>query len=95
MKNDSSLKGSTAVSHPTRIASAREKLQTSGNIPDDTVRSVIKDSWQRCVTSHVDPHVAKSGLELDSDQLQSLRNEHHELLSASDVIMREAKDLLA
>jgi len=95
MNNDSSLKGSTAVSHPTRIASAREKLQTSGNMPDDTVRPVIKDSWQRCITSHVDPHVAKSGLELDSDQLQSLRNEHHELLSASDVIMREAKELLA
>ena len=95
MSNDSSLKGSTAVSHPTRIASAREKLQSSGNVPDNTVRPVIKDSWQRCITGHVDPQIAKKDLELGSGQLEELRQEHHELLSASDIIMREAKELLA
>ena len=95
MNNDSTLKGSTAVSHPTRIASAREKLQSSGNITDDTVRPVIKDSWQRCMTSHVDPYLSKRSLELSPAQLQDLRQEHHELLSASNVILREAKELLA
>jgi transcriptional regulator of acetoin/glycerol metabolism len=95
MNNDSSLKGSTAVSHPTRIASAREKLQTSGNLPDDTVRPVIKDSWERCMYGHVDPHVAKKSLELSGSLLEDLRHEHQELLSASDIIMREAKELLA
>ena len=95
MGNDSSLKGSTAVSHPTRIASAREKLQTGGSLPDDTVRPVIKDSWQRCVRDDVDPHVAKRSQELTGRQLEDLRNEHAELLTASDIIMREAKELLA
>jgi len=95
MTNDSSLKGSTAVSHPTRIASAREKLQTSGNMPDNTVRPVIKDSWQRCMSGQVDPHLAKRDLELSRNQLHDLQQDHEELLSASDIIMREAKELLA
>ena len=95
MNNDSTLKGSTAVSHPTRIASAREKLQTGRRMPKDTVRPVIKDSWQRCISGHVDPLVASRSLELSGDQLDDLRQEHHEVLSASKVIMREAKELLA
>lgn len=95
MTNDSTLKGSTAVSHPTRIASAREKLQTGGDLPDDTVRQVIKDSWERCMDGHVDPLIAKRSLELDGDQLQSLKQQNQELISASSIIMREVKELLA
>ncbi|TNE78393.1 MAG: sigma-54-dependent Fis family transcriptional regulator [Gammaproteobacteria bacterium] len=95
MSYESSLKGSAAVSHPTRIASAREKLLTDGNLPDNTVRSVIKASWQRCMSSQVDPLVAKKTLELGSDELQGIRRQHKELISASEVIMREAKELLA
>ncbi len=95
MSYESSLKGSAAVSHPTRIASAREKLLTDGNLPDNTVRSVIEASWQRCVTSQVDPLVAKHSLELSSDELMGIRRQHKELISASEIIMREAKELLA
>jgi sigma-54 dependent transcriptional regulator, acetoin dehydrogenase operon transcriptional activator AcoR len=95
MNNDSTLKGSTAVSHPTRIASAREKLQTGRSMPKDTVRPVIKDSWQRCMSGHVDTLIAKRSLELSGNQLDDLRQEHHEVLSASKVIMSEAKELLA
>ena len=95
MSYESSLKGSAAVSHPTRIASAREKLLTDGNLPDNTVRSVITASWQRCVSSHVDPLVAKRTQELGADELQGIRRQHKELISASEVIMREAKELLA
>lgn len=95
MNNDSTLKGSTAVSDPTRIASAREKLQTGRSMPKDTVRPVIKDSWQRCMSGHVDTLIAKRSLELSGDQLDDLRQEHHEVLSASKVIMSEAKELLA
>ena len=95
MTYESSLKGSAAVSHPTRIASAREKLLTDGNLPDNTVRPVIKDSWQRCMSSQVDPLIAKHSLELGSGELTGLRRQHKELISASEIIMREAKELLA
>ncbi|WP_461517561.1 sigma-54-dependent Fis family transcriptional regulator [Porticoccus sp.] len=95
MSYESSLKGSAAVSHPTRIASAREKLLTDGNLPDNTVRSVITASWQRCMSSHVDPLVAKRTQELGTDELIGIRRQHKELISASEVIMREAKELLA
>ncbi|WP_461521923.1 sigma-54-dependent Fis family transcriptional regulator [Porticoccus sp.] len=95
MSYESSLKGSAAVSHPTRIASAREKLLTDGNLPDNTVRSVITASWQRCMSSHVDPLVAKRTQELGTDELMGIRRQHKELISASEVIMREAKELLA
>jgi sigma-54 dependent transcriptional regulator, acetoin dehydrogenase operon transcriptional activator AcoR len=95
MSYEPSLKGSTAVSHPTRVASAREKLLTDGNLPDNTVRSVIEASWQRCVTSQVDPLIAKRALELSGEELMGIRRQHRELLSASEIIMREAKELLA
>ncbi|MEZ5530500.1 MAG: sigma-54-dependent Fis family transcriptional regulator [Porticoccaceae bacterium] len=95
MSYESSLKGSAAVSHPSRIASAREKLLTDGNLPDNTVRSVIKASWQRCMSGQVDPLVAKRSLELGTDELLGIRRQHKELISASEVIMREAKELLA
>jgi sigma-54 dependent transcriptional regulator, acetoin dehydrogenase operon transcriptional activator AcoR len=95
MTNDSPLKGSTAVSHPTRIATAREKLQTGGNLTDDTVRPVIKDSWERCMDGHVDPLVAKRSLDLNEYQLQNLKQQNQELISASDIIMCEVKELLA
>lgn len=95
MTNDSPLKGSTAVSHPTRIATAREQLQTGGNLTDDTVRPVIKDSWERCMDGHVDPLVAKRSLELNGDQLHNLKQQNQELISASNIIMSEVKELLA
>ncbi|HEB28682.1 MAG TPA: sigma-54-dependent Fis family transcriptional regulator [Porticoccus sp.] len=95
MTNDSPLKGSTAVEHPTRIATAREKLQTGGHLTDDTVRPVIRDSWERCMDGHVDPLVAKRSLDLNEDQLQNLKQQNQELISASDIIMCEVKELLA
>lgn len=95
MSNHSILKGSTAVSHPSRIATAREKMQVSGNIIDGVVRPVIKDSWQRCALNEVDPHTTNPKVGLSSAQLKELKREHCELLSASEIIMREAKELLA
>ena len=59
------------------------------------MRSVIEASWQRCVTSQVDPLIAKRALELSGEELTGIRRQHRELLSASEIIMREAKELLA
>ncbi|MFC6671915.1 GAF domain-containing protein [Marinobacterium aestuariivivens] len=95
MHPDHLLKGSTAVEHPKRIASARERLLSGGPLPDHTVRSVIEASWQRCLSSRVDPQVAQHGQEFDENQLQTLIHPHQELISASDIIMREAQSLLA
>jgi transcriptional regulator of acetoin/glycerol metabolism len=95
MKSNAALKGSTAVEHPTRIASARERLLTHGQLPSQTVRSVIEASWQRCLSEQVNPLLANSTHELNNEQLQTHLLRNKELLSASEIIMREAKELLA
>jgi transcriptional regulator of acetoin/glycerol metabolism len=95
MKPDAPLKGSTAVEHPTRIASARERLLTHGQLPRQTVRSVIEASWQRCLSAQVNPLLASSAQELNDEQLQTHQLRNRELISASEIIMREAREMLA
>lgn len=95
MNYEPALKGSTAVSHPTRIASARENLLANGKLPENTVRAVIQASWERCVSNQVDPLIAKKHVELSGTELNTIRLQHQELMTASDIIMREARDLLA
>ena len=95
MKQDASLKGSAAVEQPRRIASARERLLSVGTLPDESVRSVIKASWQRCVSEEVNPQVAKRVIDLRGEQLENIRESHRELICASETIMRDAHDLLA
>lgn len=95
MNLKTTLRGSAAVKHPTRIAKAREELLSLGALSDDSVRPLIQASWQRCVTDEVNPLVAKQAIEMEGCQLDSIKASHHELISASEPIMREAKDLLA
>ena len=95
MKQNPPLRRSVAVEQPGRIADARERLLSIGTLPDETVRSVIKASWQRCVSKEVNPLVAKQAIDLKSAQLEKIRAAHQELICASETIMRDAHDLLA
>ncbi|MBN1005880.1 sigma-54-dependent Fis family transcriptional regulator [Amphritea pacifica] len=89
------LRGSAAVEHPRKIAKARETLLSQGSLSDDSVRPLIRDSWQRCVSDAVNPLVANKTIELNEQQLESVRESYRELISASEPILRDAKDLLA
>lgn len=91
----STLRGSAAVEHPRKIAKAREALLSKGSLSDDSVRPLIQASWQRCVSDAVNPLVANKAIELDEQQLESVRESYRELISASEPILRDAKDLLA
>ena len=91
----STLRGSAAVEHPRKIAKAREALLNKGSLSDDSVRPIIQASWQRCVSEAVNPLVAHKTIELDEQQLESVRESYRELISASEPILRDAKDLLA
>jgi transcriptional regulator of acetoin/glycerol metabolism len=95
MTKDVSLKGSVAVEQPRRIANARERLLSVGTLPDESVRSVIKASWQRCVSEEVDPLVAKGFIDLKGEPLDGILDGHPELICASETIMGDAHDLLA
>lgn len=95
MTKDVSLKGSVAVEQPRRIANARERLLSVGTLPDESVRSVIKASWQRCVFEEVNPLVAKGFIDLKGYPLDGILEDHPELIYASETIMRDAHDLLA
>lgn len=95
MNQKTTLRGSVAVEHPKRIAKAREDLLSRGTLSDESVRPLIKASWQRCVSDDVNPLIAKRAIEMDDCQLDAIKAGFRELISASEPIMREAKDLLA
>ncbi|GGB95819.1 sigma-54-dependent Fis family transcriptional regulator [Marinobacterium zhoushanense] len=89
-----SLKGSSAVEQPARIAAARDRMLSGAMLPDNTVRSVIEASWQRCLAKDVDPRIQQRERLNDRD-LEQLWQQDEELISASDIIMNEAHQLLA
>lgn len=89
-----SLKCSTAVEHPSRIAAARDLMLSGATLPDNTVRSVIEASWQRCLADDVDPRIHQRS-HLNDKELEQLWQQDEDLISASDIIMKEAHHLLA
>ena len=95
MSEFSTLKGSAAVEHPSRIADARECLLSGEKLPGGIVRSVIEASWQRCMVKDIDPNIQRRSHRLNDADLEQQWLQHEELISASDIIMNEAHQLLA
>lgn len=90
-----SLRGTAAVEHPQKIAKAREVLLNKGAIQDNAVRSVIQASWQRCISTDVNPLIANKEVRMNKCQLDSLKEDYQGLITAAKPIIRDAENLLA
>ena len=69
------------------LRAAHERLVTGGLDPAGAVRSVVRDSWHRCLGSGVDPDGSAPPVELLDDDLLAYR-ETHPLAPVMPVIRR-------
>src|SRR5262245_30059879 len=82
-------------SHERTVMKAWERFVGGGALPPNGLRSIIEGSWQRCLSSAVDPARTQAPTVLPADELVVLRRRHRELVEASVRIMAEAHDFLS
>jgi transcriptional regulator of acetoin/glycerol metabolism len=70
-----------------RLRAAHERLVTGTGLPDDTVRSVVRESWRRSLGCGIDPDGGAPPVELLDDDLLAYRA-GHPLASVMPVIRR-------
>ena len=70
-----------------RLRAAHERLVTGTDLPDDTVRSVVRESWRRSLGCGIDPDGGSPPVELLDDDLLAYRATHP-LASVMPVIRR-------
>ncbi len=74
---------------------AWERFVGGGALPSNSLRSVIEGSWQRCVSSAVDPGRTQAPTLIPAEELAVLRRRHRDLVEASVRIMAQAHDFLS
>lgn len=78
-----------------RLLAMWDRLLRSGELPPNTVRTLVEDSWWRCYRAGVDPGRAAAAGPLADDDLLALRERDRELADAGKTIMAQARDLLS
>jgi hypothetical protein len=68
--------GRPGPAHTRRLRAAHERLVTGSDVPDDAVRTVVRDSWRRSLGSGVDPDGIAPPVDLLDDDLLSYRAAH-------------------
>jgi transcriptional regulator of acetoin/glycerol metabolism len=77
------------------IMSAWNDFLTGHVPPANALRCLIDDSWRRCLDVKVDPSRVQAQAPLDEQALDTLQQQHRELLDAGQQVMAMARDLLA
>jgi transcriptional regulator of acetoin/glycerol metabolism len=77
------------------IMSAWNDFLTGHVPPANALRCLIDDSWRRCLDVKVDPSRVQAQAPLAAEALDSLQQQHRELLNAGKQVMAMARDLLA
>ncbi|SIT35046.1 GAF modulated sigma54 specific transcriptional regulator, Fis family [Paraburkholderia ribeironis] len=81
--------------HDASIMAAWEHLVGGSEWHSADVRSVVDDSWQRCLVGHVDPGVDRAPPAVGEDQLVQWREANARLVSASLPLMQQTRELLS
>jgi hypothetical protein len=68
--------GRPGPAHTRRLRAAHERLVTGSFLPDDAVRTVVRDSWHRSLGSGVDPDGGAPPVDLLDDDLLAYRAAH-------------------
>ncbi len=77
------------------IMAAWNDFLTGHTPPANALRCLIDDSWRRCLDVKVDPTRVQAQAPLDAEALNSLQQQHRELLNAGQQVMAMASKLLA
>lgn len=77
------------------VMSAWKRLQRGDAAENQSVRSLIDNSWQRCQTANVDPERTHAPSPLQGIQLRTLQDQCNELVVASTPVMALGRDFLS
>jgi transcriptional regulator of acetoin/glycerol metabolism len=77
------------------VTAAWESFLGGDERPIETLRSLVDDSWQRCLSAQVDPHARGGPRPVSNQDLYLLRERQHEMLEASAPVMACARDFLS
>lgn len=78
-----------------QINLAWERFINAGSSPHPTIRSIIADSWQRCLQNGVDPSLSQTSQYVNKADFLSLLIKNERLLKAAKPAMYKVGQLLA
>ena len=81
--------------NPGKVDLAWDRYVNCGELPKNSIRKIISDSWARCLEDGVDPSSSKTRLSVNDKTYQSLLKDNAQLVEAAKPVMEHARDLLA
>ena len=81
--------------NPGKVDLAWDRYVNCGELPKNSIRKIISDSWARCLEDGVDPSSSKTCLSVNDKTYQSLLKDNAQLVEAAKPVMEHARDLLA
>jgi sigma-54 dependent transcriptional regulator, acetoin dehydrogenase operon transcriptional activator AcoR len=81
--------------NPGQVDLAWDRYVNSGELPKNSIRKIISDSWARCLEDGVDPSSGKTCLSVNDNIYQNLLSKNTQLLEAAKPVMEQASNLLA
>ncbi|ASD66572.1 hypothetical protein B1L02_05710 [Pseudoalteromonas piscicida] len=78
-----------------QINLAWERFVSAGNSPHSSIRTVVADSWQRCLHDGVDPTLNQTSQYINESDFQLLLTNNEQLIKAAKPAMRKVGKLLA
>jgi sigma-54 dependent transcriptional regulator, acetoin dehydrogenase operon transcriptional activator AcoR len=81
--------------NPGKVDLAWDRYVNSGELPKNSIRKIVSDSWARCLEDGVDPSSSKTRLTVNDQTYQTLLKDNAQLLEAAKPVMEHARNLLA
>jgi transcriptional regulator of acetoin/glycerol metabolism len=81
--------------NPGKVDLAWDRYVNCGELPKNSIRKIISDSWARCLEDGVDPSSSKTRLSVNDRTYQALLKDNAQLVEAAKPVMEHARDLLA
>ena len=81
--------------NPGQVDLAWDRYVNSGELPKNSIRRIIIESWARCLEDGVDPSSSKTRISVNNQTYQNLLRKNAQLLEAAKPVMEHARDLLA
>ena len=81
--------------NPGKVDLAWDRYVNCGELPKNSIRRIISDSWARCLEDGVDPSSSKTRLSVNDQIYQTLLAKNEQLLEAAKPVMGHASNLLA
>ena len=81
--------------NPGKVDLAWDRYVNCGELPKNSIRKIVSDSWARCLEDGVDPSSSKTRLSVNDKTYKTLLKDNAQLVEAAKPVMEHARNLLA